>query len=79
MEQSKLKVEGCFRFDFQPMGDLICLLLGAAKLLSERSLSFNNVMTTLTSARWGARIVEPASVVGKCVCLGTCTRFDLYC
>ena len=30
MEQSKLKVEGCFRFDFQPMGDLICLLLGAA-------------------------------------------------
>ena len=30
MEQFKLKVERCFRFDFQPLGDLICLLLGAA-------------------------------------------------
>ena len=51
-----------FRFDFQSMGDLICLLLGAAIFfLSERSLSFNNVMITLTSARCGARIVELAS------------------
>ena len=53
-----------FRFDFNGGGgDLICLLLGAAiYLMSERSLSFNNVMITLTSARWGARIVELASV-----------------
>ena len=59
MEQSKLKAERCFRFDFQPMGDLICLLLGAAIfLLSEHPLSFNNVVITLTSARWSTRIVE---------------------
>ena len=38
MEQSKLKLEGCFRFDFQPMGDLICLLLGAA-IFIERALA----------------------------------------
>ena len=53
------------RFDFQPMGDLICLshVLGAAIfLLSKRALSFNNVMITLTSARWSAHIVELASV-----------------
>ena len=30
MEQFQLKVERCFRFDFQPKGGLICLLLGAA-------------------------------------------------
>ena len=30
MELFKLKVEKMFRFDFQPMGDLICLLQGAA-------------------------------------------------
>ena len=60
MEQFKLKV---FRFDFQPMGDFICLLLGSAIfLLSERSLSFNNAMITLTSALWSARIVELTSV-----------------
>ena len=27
MEQFKLNVERCFHFDFQPMGDLIWLLL----------------------------------------------------
>ena len=31
-------------------------------LLSERSLSFNNAMITLTSARWSACIVELTSV-----------------
>ena len=30
MEQFKLKVERCFHFDLQPIGVLICLLLGAA-------------------------------------------------
>ena len=37
-------------------------------LLSERSLSFNNVMITLTSARWSARIVELASGIGILIC-----------
>ena len=62
MEQFKLKVERCLRFDFQRMGDLICLLLGTAMFLfSERSLSFNKVMITLTSGGWSAHIVELAS------------------
>ena len=53
-----------FRFDFQPMGGLDLYVTGRSHLLlSERSLSFNNVMITLTSARWGARIVELASGV----------------
>ena len=34
----KWKVERCFRFDLQPMGDLICLLLGAA-IFVERALA----------------------------------------
>ena len=62
MEQSKLKVEGCFCFDFQPMGEFDLFVTGRSHfLLSERLLSFNNVIITLTSARWGARIVELAS------------------
>ena len=51
-----------FRFDFQSMGGFDLFVTGRSHfLLSERSLSFNNVMITLTSARWGARIVELAS------------------
>ena len=43
MEQSKLKIEGCFRFDFQPMGGFDLFVTGRSHfLLSERSLSFNN-------------------------------------
>ena len=59
MEQFKLKIGRCLALISDQWGDLICLLLGAAIfLLSERSLWFNNVMFTLTSARWSARIVE---------------------
>ena len=63
MEQFKLKV------------GLISNLLGGFDLfvtgrrhflLSERSLSFNNVMITLTSARSSARTVELASVLHRC-------------
>ena len=51
-----------FRFDFQPMGGFDLFVTGRSHfLLSERSLSFNKVMITLTSARWSARIVELAS------------------
>ena len=51
-----------FRFDFQPMGAFDLFVTGRSHfLLSERSLSFNNTMITLTSARWSARIVELAS------------------
>ena len=47
-----------FRFDFQPMVGFDLFVTGRSHfLLSERSLSFNNVMLTLTSAR----IVELAS------------------
>ena len=61
MEQFQLKVERCFRFDFQPMGGFDLFVTGRSHfLLSERLLSFNNVMITRTSARWSARIVELA-------------------
>ena len=51
-----------FRFDFQSIGGFDLFVTGRSHfLLSERSLSFNNAMITLTSARWGARIVELAS------------------
>ena len=62
MEQVNLKVGRCFALISNQLGDLICLLLSAAFfLLSGRSLSFNNAMITLTSARLSARIVELAS------------------
>ena len=52
-----------FCFDFQPFGGFDLFVTGRRHfLLSERSLSFNNVMITLTSAR----IVELAS--GAIVC-----------
>ena len=41
-----------FCFDFQPFGGFDLFVTGRRHLfLSERSLSFNNVMITLTSAR----------------------------
>ena len=51
-----------FCFDFQPFGGFDLLVTGRRHfLLSERSLSFNNAMITLTSARPSARTVELAS------------------
>ena len=51
-----------FRFDFHPIGGFDLFVTGRSHfLLSERSLSFNDTMMTLISARWGARIVELAS------------------
>ena len=59
MEQFKLKEGRCLRFYFQPMGGFDLFGTGPSHfLLSEHLLSFNNVMITLTSARWGAPIVE---------------------
>ena len=59
MEQFKLKVGRCFALISNRRWDLICLSLGAAILLSERSLSF----ITLTRVPGSARIVELASDV----------------
>ena len=51
-----------FCFDFQPFGGFDLFVTGRRQfLLSERSLSFNNVMITVTSARSSARTVELAS------------------
>ena len=51
-----------FRFDFLPMVEFDLFVTGGSHfLLGERSLSFNNAMITLTSARGRARIVELAS------------------
>ena len=51
-----------FPFPFQPMGAFDMFVTGRSHLLlSERSISFNNVMITQTNARSSARIVEPAS------------------
>ena len=51
-----------FRFDFQPMGVFDLFVTGRSHfLLSERSLSFNNTMITLSSAPCSARIVELVS------------------
>ena len=51
-----------FRFDFIPIKGFDLFVTGRSQfLLSERLLLFNNVMITLTRARWSARIVELAS------------------
>ena len=53
-----------FCFDFQPFGGFDLFVTGRRHFfLSERSLSFNHVMITLTSARPSARTVELASGV----------------
>ena len=55
-----------FCFDFKPIGGFDLLVTGRSHfLLSERSLSFNNAIITLTSAHWSAHIVELASGVSK--------------
>ena len=63
MEHFKLKVGRCFALISNQWGNLILFVTGRSHfLLSERSLSFNNAMITLTRARWSARIVELAYV-----------------
>ena len=58
--------EAVFCLDFQPFGGFDLFVTGRSVfLLSERSLSFNNVMITLTSARPSARTVELASEYNK--------------
>ena len=58
-----------FSFDFQPFGGFDLFVTGRRHfLLSESSLSFNNVMITLTSAWPSARTVELASVT--CIPVG---------
>ena len=55
-----------FRFDFQSIGGFDLFVTGRSHFLfGERPLSFKNAMITLTSARWGARIVELASGLDK--------------
>ena len=65
MEQFKLKVGRsggrCFALISNQWGiGFVCYWLQPF-LLSERSLSFNNVMITQSRARWTARIAELAS------------------
>ena len=62
MEQFNLKVGRCFALISNHLGGFDLFVTGRRHfLLSERSLSFNNVMITLTSARPSARTVELAS------------------
>ena len=62
MEQFKLKVGRCFALIANHLGGFDLFVTGRRHfLLSERSLSFNNVMITLTSARPSVRTVELAS------------------
>ena len=61
-EQFKLKVGRCFALNSNHLGGFDLFVTGRRHfLLSERSLSFNNVMITLTSARPSAQTVELAS------------------
>ena len=62
MEQFKLKVGRCFALIPNHLGRFDLFVPGRRHfLLSERLLSFNNVMITLPSARPSARTVELAS------------------
>ena len=64
MEQFKLKVGRCFALISNHLRGFDLFVTGRRPfLLSERSLSFNNVMITLTSSRPSARTVELASVL----------------
>ena len=71
---SKTEGRKVFRFDFQPIGGFDLFVTGRSHfLLSERWLSFNNAIITLTSARWSARIVELAHVCSV-ECLLYCAK-----
>ena len=64
MEQFKLKVGRCFALISNHFEEFDLFVSGRRHfLLSERSLSFNNVMITLKSARPSAQTVELASVL----------------
>ena len=59
MEQFKLKVGRCFALISNHLGGFDLFVTGRRHfLLSERSLSFNNVVITLTNARTNARTVD---------------------
>ena len=63
MEQFKLEVGRCFALIYNQLGVFDLFVTGRSHfLLCERSLSFNNVMITLTSAR----ILELASGIDRC-------------
>ena len=67
MEQFKLKVGMCFALISNHFEEFDLFVTGRRHfLLSERSLSFNNVMITLTSAHPSARTVELASGFSNC-------------
>ena len=62
MEQFILKVGWCFALISNHLGGFDLFVTGRRHfLLSQRSLSFNNVMITLTSAQPSAQTVELAS------------------
>ena len=66
IEQFKLKVGRCFALISNHLGGFDLFVTGRRHfLLSERSLSFNNVMITLTSAQPSARTVELTSEVSS--------------
>ena len=67
MEQFKVEVGRCFALIYNQLGVFDLFVTGRSHfLLCERSLSFNNVMITLTSARRSARILELASGIDRC-------------
>ena len=62
MEQFQLKVGRCFALISNHLGGFDLFVPGRRHFLSsERLLSFNNVIITLTNARSSARTVELAS------------------
>ena len=64
MEQFKLKVGRCYALISNHFWGFDLFVTGRRHfLLSERSLSFNNVIITLASAQSSARTVELASGV----------------
>ena len=73
MEQFKLKVGRCFALISNHLGGFDLFVTGRRHfLLSERSLSFNNVIITLTSARSSARTVELASAIDNIFAIHFC-------
>ena len=68
LEQFKLKVGRCFALISNHLGGFDLFGTGRRHfLLSERSLSFNNVMITLISARPSVRTVELAIDMTKTI------------